>query len=254
MIQAICQQLQSFPPITLEEMKGVKLMNRTDTKYVVPLMTLLEILQQSVDEYFVQTNANGERMSAYHTVYLDTPDMRMYTLHETGRKVREKIRMRTYMDSNETFLEVKDRNNHGRTKKKRIMIPKMEAVCDNKETIRFLQSKSKYGIQNLAPALENNFNRITLVNKERTERVTIDTDLKFLNLRNGNTAVCNLFAIIELKRDGITFSPMKDLLIRMHIHSMGFSKYCIGCAMTDKTLRQNNLKERLRKIEKYLKH
>lgn len=248
----IIQQLQSFPSTTLDEMKGVKLMNRTDTKYVVPLATLIGILQRSADEYFVQTNADGERMAAYHTVYLDTPDMNMYTVHETKRKTREKIRMRTYMDTNETFLEVKDKNNHGRTRKKRIVIPEMETLSDNIEASNFLHDKAKYNMQDLTPALENRFNRITLVNKARTERLTIDTGLQFHNLRNGNTADCNHLAIVELKRDGLTFSPMKDLLIRMHVHTMGFSKYCIGCAMTDKTLRQNNLKERLRKIEKYL--
>lgn len=250
----IIQQLQSFPPTTLDEMKGVKLMNRTDTKYVVPLTTLLNILQQSGDEYFVQTNAYGERMAAYHTVYLDTPDMHMYTIHETCRKTREKIRMRTYLDTNETFLEVKDKNNHGRTRKKRIVIPEMETIRDNEEAFSFLSNKARYGMQVLTPALENHFNRITLVNKARTERLTIDIGLVFHNLRNGNTADCNHLAIIELKRDGLTFSPMKDLLIRMHVHTMGFSKYCIGCAMTDKTLRQNNLKVRLRKIEKFIIH
>ena len=173
-------------------------------------------------------------------------------MHETKRKTREKIRMRTYMDTNETFLEVKDKNNHGRTKKKRIVIPEMVTVSDNIEASNFLHSKAKYNMQDITPVLENRFNRITLVNKARTERLTIDTGLQFHNLRNGNTADCNHLAIVELKRDGLTFSPMKDLLICMHVHTMGFSKYCIGCAMTDKTLRQNNLKERLRKIEKYL--
>lgn len=109
-------------------------------------------------------------------------------------------------------------------------------------------------MQELTPALENHFSRITLVNKARTERLTIDMNLLFQNLRNGNVANGNDLAIIELKRDGYSFSPMKDLLIRTQIHTMGFSKYCMGCAMTDKTLRQNNLKVRLRKIEKYFTH
>lgn len=250
----IVQQLKSFTPITLEEMKGVKLMNRKDTKYVVPLTTVFAILQRSADDYYVQTNADGKSVVAYNTVYLDTPDMQMYNIHETGRKTRKKIRMRTYMDTGETFLEVKDQNNHGRTLKKRIVIPENDNVSDNNEAINFLLSTSQYDVQKLTPALENHFTRITLVNKARTERLTIDMNLQFQNLRNGNMANCNDLAIIELKRDDYSFSPMKDLLIRMQIHTMGLSKYCIGCAMTDKTLRQNNLKVRLRKIEKYFAH
>ncbi|MCQ2238178.1 MAG: polyphosphate polymerase domain-containing protein [Bacteroidaceae bacterium] len=232
-------------------MKEVKLMNRTDTKYVVPLATLVDILKRSSDLYFVQTNTDGERMAAYHTIYMDTIDMHMYTIHETGRKTRQKIRMRTYLDTGETFLELKKKNNHGRTKKKRIVIPSINNVQENYEATDFLSSKSNYDMEQLIPTLENRFNRITLVNKSRTERLTIDTGLKFHNLRNNNTTDCDHIAIIELKRDGLSFSPMKDLLIRMHVHTMGFSKYCIGCAMTDRNLRQNNLKQKLRIVKRF---
>lgn len=41
----------------------------------------------------------------------------MYRMHHCGKKVREKIRVRTYLDTNDTFLEIKNKNNHGRTKK-----------------------------------------------------------------------------------------------------------------------------------------
>ena len=53
-------------------------------------------------------------------LYFDTDDYEMYRMHHAGRTVREKIRVRTYLDSLDTFLEVKNKNNHGRTKKKRI--------------------------------------------------------------------------------------------------------------------------------------
>ncbi len=43
---------------------------------------------------------------AYHTIYLDTPDRDMYVTHQNGRIVREKIRIRTYINSDH-FLEVK---------------------------------------------------------------------------------------------------------------------------------------------------
>lgn len=241
--------LNLFKPITLGEMKEVKLMNRIDTKYVVPVKLLFEILEQAKDSYFVQFNKDS-RIAKYNTVYLDTQDMQMYNTHESGRKTREKIRMRAYLDSDDVFLEIKDKNNHGRTKKNRIHIPRMEQIESFGPAIEFLQENAKYSMAQLQPALENEFNRITLVNVAKTERLTIDIGLQLHNLRNAQSASCSNIAIIELKRDGLTYSPMKELLLKMHVHTMGFSKYCIGCALTDSTLRQNNFKERLRKIAK----
>ena len=40
----ILQTLKEYIPISLEEMSGIKLMNRTDTKYVTSYQILKEIL------------------------------------------------------------------------------------------------------------------------------------------------------------------------------------------------------------------
>ena len=108
--------LNAFSPITLEEMKAIRLMNRTDTKYVVTNDILMEILQATVRDYRLQ-EVNAERHLAYSTLYFDTFDQMFYLMHHNGRKRREKIRMRSYLVSDLTFLEIKDKNNHGRTDK-----------------------------------------------------------------------------------------------------------------------------------------
>ena len=110
----ILQTLKEYIPISLEEMSGIKLMNRTDTKYVTSYQILKEILLAAGHDYRVQ-EVNGEYNIAYHTIYLDTADRDMYLTHQNGRVVREKIRIRTYVDSDLTFLEVKNKNNKGRT-------------------------------------------------------------------------------------------------------------------------------------------
>ena len=56
--------------------------------------------------------------------------------------------------------------------------------------------------------------------------------------------------IIELKRDGNVFSPVCNLLRDIHVHPTGFSKCCIGMALTDPQLKQNNFKPKLRNLEK----
>ena len=229
----IQDELQRFEPIGLEQMKGVKLMNRIDTKYVIPIAQLAPLLRIAAPDYYVQCT-DGKRTASYHTIYLDTPDHRMYNLHQSGRKVRQKIRIREYEDTHNTFLEVKNKNNHGRTKKKRIEVPGCTVEANT-------------CLQTLP---QNRFERITLVNRAFTERLTIDLGVSFHNDENTRDADIAHLVIIELKRDGATFSPMYNLLVRLHIHPGGFSKYCIGCALTNPQLRRNNLKEKLHRIER----
>ena len=93
-------------PITLDEMSGVKLMNRIDTKYLVTEAQLHDILLGIRDSYYAQ-EVEGNRLSPYSTVYYDTPDLRMYMIHHDRHLVRDKVRVRTYVDSNLTFCEVK---------------------------------------------------------------------------------------------------------------------------------------------------
>lgn len=64
--------------ITLEMMKSVKLMNRTDSKYVGPASKLEALLSTAIDRgYSVQ--AVGEKFIAeYDTYYFDTPSCDCY--------------------------------------------------------------------------------------------------------------------------------------------------------------------------------
>ena len=53
-----------------------------------------------------------------------------------------------------------------------------------------------------------------------------------------------------MKRDGNTYSPIQELLRQLRIFPSGFSKYCIGMALTTPDIKRNRFKERIRKIEK----
>ena len=241
--------IRSYDSVSLEDMKRVRLMNRIDTKYIVRVADIRQLLDRSRDDYFVQ-EVDGERNIAYHTIYFDTRDHQMYIAHQNGKKTREKIRMRTYVSSGLSFLEIKNKNNRGRTDKKRIKIDPSSDYMHSEETRAFLAKHAWFSPDELEPHLENRFKRITLVNRGMTERLTIDTGLCFHNYTNDRDGSLSGIAVVELKRDGRTMSPMHDLLIRMHIHTMGFSKYCIGCAFTDPTLKQNLFKERIRRVLK----
>ena len=250
MINAILDKTKELPPITLEEMSGIKLMNRTDTKFVATLEQLNAFLFAVQGKYYIQEH-NNKRVASYHTTYFDTPDYVMYTMHHNGKKRREKIRVRTYLDSDDTFLEVKNKNNHGRTKKKRIVVNDVSSVHSEPETVNpFLEKHAWYAPSDISPVIENFFSRITLVNKGKTERLTIDFDLRFHNLVTDKHDKLKKVAIIELKRDGNVPSPALDIIRVLRIKRSGFSKYCIGSALTHDGLKRNNFKERLRMIEK----
>ena len=105
MTPQILDIVNSMRPITLGEMKEVKLMNRIDTKYLVTSDELLAILQGVREHYYAQ-EVEGNRLSPYSTVYYDTEDLRMYIIHHDRHLVRDKVRVRTYVDSNLTFCEV----------------------------------------------------------------------------------------------------------------------------------------------------
>ena len=241
--------LQDFRPITLDEMSGIKLMNRIDTKFVTTRDRLLLLLDMARDEYRAQ-DLRGNRLSRYETTYFDTHDFAMYRIHQAGHAGRQKIRFRTYVSSNLQFMEVKTKNNHGRTKKKRIPVSDMNLADEQKRL--FLAAHLRYDADSLQPAIRNQFDRITLVNHAKTERLTIDTNLAFHNLVSGEEREMNPLVVIELKRDGLCYSPVLEMLRQLRIQPHGFSKYCMGSALTNAQLPVNRFKLKLIEINKIL--
>ena len=58
--------IQQFDPITLDEMSGIRLMNRIDTKFVTTMPVLARLLVMAQEEYMAQ-EINGERNMLYET-------------------------------------------------------------------------------------------------------------------------------------------------------------------------------------------
>lgn len=255
--------LSHFAPITLEEMNDVRLLNRTDTKFVTTVPVLRRLLTMAQDDYYAQV-IDGECIAPYYTVYFDTDDCAMYQKHESGHTNRQKLRIRSYVNSGLNFLEVKTKNNRGRTKKKRVSIGSFDPLHpqhdirfrrQSEEFITyddFLRSCLHYDPTTLSEQLENRFDRITLVNKGKTERLTIDLNLRFHNIVTDEVRSMDNVVIIELKRDGRVASPILRLLRELRIKPHGFSKYCIGSAFTNADLRRNRIKPRLHDIEKII--
>lgn len=242
------QIIKEFDTISLEEMGKVRLMNRIDTKFVTDIEKINTLLRIASKDYLIQ-EIDGQCNMPYYTKYFDTPDVNMFYQHQRGKKNRQKVRMRVYEGSDTPpFIEIKTKNNKGRTRKDRIAMDKGTELNLYNE---FLNSHLEYDPDTLRAHIENHFYRITLVNRDLTERVTIDTELQFHNLTNDSRIVFSNLGIIEWKRDGRNCrSDLDNILKDLRIHPGGFSKYCIGMAVTTPDLRQNRLKKRLRRVNK----
>ena len=257
--ERIQEIISAFDPISLDEMGSVKLMNRIDTKYAVPMAVLPAILEAAKPDYFAQ-EIDGKRIATYDTMYYDTETLDMYIRHHDRQLVRQKIRVRQYVDSNLTFLEIKKKNNKGRTKKKRISVPGFALQPDtightkreDWSVADFVADKSRYTWREISPHLWTKFRRITLVNKAKTERLTIDMQLVWENVVSGEKKTYPELVIVELKRDGNVPSLMTDIMLSQRVHPFKISKYCIGTALTSPGLKKNRFKDKIRRIEKML--
>lgn len=264
-----------MPTIDLDRIAAVRLMNRVDTKFLADERQCMRLLEEAADRYYVQA-IGTVRACRYSTLYYDTPQWEMYHLHHNRRLTRQKVRTRTYVETGVSFLEVKNKSNKGRTRKLRMRIGGgiFTTAPSDAEAAAFLRQKSSYAPDTLTPSLATRFVRVTLVNRAMTERLTIDFDLHFTNVRAGTeeaergaaaasggadaerhrdangTASLSGLAIIELKQDTTAPSPMKEILARLRIKPFKISKYCIGEALTNPHVKRNRFKAKLRAIDK----
>jgi hypothetical protein len=234
-----------FEPITLREMDSVKLMNRTDTKFLFNIIHLPEILDEIKDQYRV-LEVEGKRLSRYETLYYDTAEFEMYRAHHQGRLNRYKIRHRTYVESSLGFLEVKFKNNKQRTIKTRIQIPEAPEGWEE-SSLNFLNKMQPIDPHRLQPVIWVNYNRHTLVSKYGAERLTLDLSLQFI--RNETTRQLDRLVIAEVKQDKRKHSPFMAVMKQRRIREGGISKYCMGIAMTCDAVKKNNFKNKLKTIE-----
>lgn len=242
-------------PISLTGMDSVRLMNRVDTKYLTDIVTLGNVLEDAAGKGYLIFENNGKRLQNYRSMYYDTPELQMYLDHHNCRLTRQKLRTRCYVDSGDTFLELKSKNNQGRTRKKRIEWPPALYCAELvrcPEGISWLDGRIPFNIGSLTPSLETSFSRITLVNPELTERSTIDMNLIFHNVRNGITGNLGDLVIIEVKQDGNIPSLLREILLERRVKPVRISKYCIGTAMTDASVRSGRFKSKLLMINKMM--
>ena len=235
-----------FEFISLPEMDSVKLLNRSEKKFVLHFSKVEAVLREAKAEYRV-LEILDQRLQQYSTEYFDTHDNAMYLAHHNGRQNRIKVRKREYVESGEQFLEVKRRTNKGRTQKKRVEL--QGDSSDETSGQVFIEAVTPYRLEGLEIKLVNTFHRITLVNNFRSERITIDLGLGF---RNGNYSIeLPSVAIIEVKFDRYESGKgFEKIMQRLRIHGSSLSKYCIGRALLEPKLKANLFQNKIKYLIK----
>lgn len=221
-------------------------MNRTDTKFVFEHSLLEKVLNDIKAHYFV-LDINGNRINAYRSLYFDTPDFNFYFEHHNGKKNRNKVRFREYIDSGICFLEVKRKNNKGKTIKQRIEVSEIPDRM-TEEGKRFVYDI--IGKDDILVAKHwNMFSRITLVNKSIKERLTIDIDIKFKG--HGLETDLGQMIIAEVKQEKVNYASAFMRIIKENgVRPFRISKYCMATASLYPRLKKNNFKPKFLKINK----
>lgn len=241
--------IDNFKPISLDEMGSVRLMSRMDIKYVFNVERLPRILQE-VSDYYRMLEIEAKKEQVYETMYFDSPAYSMYTSHHNGKLNRYKIRVRKYVSTEEKYFEVKFKNNKQRTIKKRTRDEESN-ISLSENQYRFIEETTTFGRTELTPSLKNSFTRLTLVNNNLNERITVDYNLRFRDPVSGNVDSKENVCIVEVKKDrNAEKSDFVKVLDKERIRSTGFSKYCMGLAYTGTNVKKNRFKKKIRKIEK----
>jgi hypothetical protein len=244
----IISALDSFDTVPLYNMSKDSLMNRTDTKYLLSVKILAELLHSLAGSYKVM-EIFQDKVFPYITTYYDTDDFLFYHQHMTGTLERHKIRYRKYESSGVSYLEIKKKTNKNRTEKIRIVNSLNPEGFDDRASC-FIVANSPYIPGCLKPQLINTFTRTTLVNLETNERITFDFDLTFSDIK-GKKVDLPFISVAELKREGLSNqSDFLGVVKEFRIRPTGFSKYCFGSHFVREMPRTNLLKPKLLLINK----
>jgi hypothetical protein len=238
--------LQTFLPISLEEMAHVNLLNRIDTKFIIHDYQLTDYLSAISNQYSL-LKIGGESVHPYETLYFDTPDFHLYQMHHNGKRNRYKLRCRKYTNTGIAFFEVKSKTNKDRTVKDRLQVANIPEMLDE-SLYQYINDHTHEELQSYIPALRVYFDRLTLVNKQANERLTFDMNLRY-RCNCDEKKILNI-VIVEVKQEKYTLSPFRELMRIQRQPRNYISKYCLGLTYMHKELKTNNFKHKFSELNK----
>ena len=227
MKERLTDLLHTYDGISLDELSRAPLMNRVDEKFAFPI-SKLEAFLDEMRPYYDVLNIEGKVIFDYPSQYFDNPSYSFFQDHHKSIPNRFKVRIRTYLDSNKSYLEVKEKIK-GRTDKNRINIDGFTSDFSQEQRSFLLGRLRKH--MDLKPVMVNSYRRITLVNKLAEERLTIDFDIVngTLDAPESKNQTLSAIVIAELKQPKLDrTSPFYQLMKRELIRPFRISKFCFG--------------------------
>jgi len=163
-----------------------------------------------------------------------------------------KVRVRRYVEAGLCFLEVKLKDKRGITVKKRMPYDAAKAGQLDDAAMAHVRHchEALYGKpfdRELEPVLRMRYRRATLVAREGGERMTIDSDIRFLAGDDGFGPPPGVFILETKSAHG---HGLADTILRRHHQhpTNGCSKYCVGMSVTGAVQKFNRFRPALRKL------
>lgn len=235
-----------FKPISLKEMPSESQMSRYDFKFIFPAKFIPDLVSEA-SNYYKILEVKNKRVLGYQSEYYDTSEYGMYNDHHNGKGERYKIRMRKYTDTGDQYLEIKKKSN------KELMTKKRVKVCVDGlslEAEKLIRKHTPYDNKTLQQTLKTRFYRLTLVDPDHNERITIDCHLELM-FKNKKITLPAL-GIVEIKKaDQHYNSEFEKILHKNSIQPTNFSKYCTGLALLEDGIKYNNFKRKILTIKKF---
>ncbi|KOG35012.1 polyphosphate polymerase domain-containing protein [Streptomyces resistomycificus] len=220
-------------PIGLVELVArAELLTRLDRKYMLPVVDLPFVLG-GLDEDVRVLEIDGRRDFGYRSVYFDTPALDGYLRTARQRRRRFKLRVRSYLDADRHFLEVKTRGPRGTTVKHRVpydgdphrLDQDARAYADG--VLR--EARIDTAGLRLDPVLTTSYRRTTLFLPATASRVTVDTGLTW-SLPDGTATLRTPERAIVETKAGRAGSGADRLLWSLKHRPCPVSKYGTGLA------------------------
>lgn len=248
-LKDIWNSVAQFECIGLNQLPSESLMERIDRKFAVSISEISQFLAGLEKDYNI-VKAAGSVVAPYHSLYLDTEGFKYFNKHRRGFSNRLKVRFRAYPKTQTSFLELKRKNNKGRTSKTRIPLNDFEYPL-SQDSIAFLKSFIPASeIQKLNKSVEVDYDRLGFISKNGEERFSVDFNIRASY--EGRAVSFGDLAIVEVKQDKYSSSPVVRQLREKGIREVSMSKYCIALSLLNPELKSNTFKpslHRLRKID-----
>ena len=247
-------ELDSIDLERLDEVAALR--SRFDRKYVLSPADgtdFLAALFGGAHHHWAVLDVENRRQFDYRSLYFDH-SLSLFWAHVRSRRLRFKVRTRTYGANSGAVLEIKTRDGRGHTMKFRIQrTDNLPRLTEEERTWvdRQLVSLGLTPCANvLVPSAEIRYQRMTLVDAQAHERITIDLHVTAGWPASETTVpVLGDACVIEIKSNHVRTPPVA-IMQQLGMRAVSMSKYCAGLATLDPGLDQGVRRVGIRELER----